>query len=119
MEQEYETKVHGVTVKKSYKRTEYWFELHLTKQEQEQLDDFNAKVLPTWLDKVSAYVPPQASLGSWVPSDDKTRRWVSDHRQGELFGNKDVRSDSWDYSDSWRYSRRSDNEWGIREWDGD
>ena len=119
VEQEYETKVHGVTVKKSYKRTEYWFELHLTKQEQEQLDDFNAKVLPTWLDKVSAYVPPQASLGSWVPSDDKTRRWVSDHRQGELFGNKDVRSDSWDYSDSWRYSRRSDNEWGIREWDGD
>ena len=43
VEQEYETKVHGVTVKKSYKRTEYWFELHLTKQEQEQLDDFNAR----------------------------------------------------------------------------
>ena len=107
--EEYEHNVRGVTVKKSYQRTEYFFNLNLNSQELLELESFKSTVLPEWLDKVNKYVAPVKS-SSWVPYNKRADWYEEAKGQGWLYGG----------SDGWRYgSTKDDNPWGIREWDGD
>lgn len=110
-EHEYDAVVRGVTVKKSYRRTEYYFRLDLNDDEAKAHEDFKQNVLPLWLDKVTHYSPPplSQSTSTWTVGDSK----------------KDASGQG--YLGYWRYgstsSDRHDSKghWydDIREWDGD
>jgi hypothetical protein len=114
--EEEEQSYHGFSYKKVlYKRNEFFYNLVLDEQTALELEEFKKDVLPEWLSKVEKSAP--------VVAENRSNEWVykSDWSAGNR-GPKDSNyNQGWLFRDrTWSYGRHDDeNEWGIREWDGD
>jgi hypothetical protein len=107
--EEYDSKVRGIPVKKSFTRMEYYFRLELNESELGELAGFRDTLLKDWIDKVE---PRITRADSWVPSS--TSKTYSDINENW----EDItKGQGWLYGRKWRYGE--DNSWGIQEWDGD
>jgi hypothetical protein len=107
--EEYDSKVRGIPVKKSFTRMEYYFRLELNESELGELAGFRETLLKDWIDKVE---PRITRADSWVPSStSKTSSDINENWEDITKGQ------GWLYGRKWRYGE--DNSWGIQEWDGD
>jgi hypothetical protein len=107
--EEYDSKVRGIPVKKSFTRMEYYFRLELNESELGELAGFRDTLLKDWIDKVE---PRITRADSWVPSStSKTSSDINENWEDITKGQ------GWLYGRKWRYGE--DNSWGIQEWDGD
>jgi hypothetical protein len=120
--QEDEENVNGFVYKQTYKRQEVYYSLYLSDAEKDEINAFVHDVLPTWMEKVeknAPVLPPSTQSSSeWVYKGN----WSAGNRGAKNEDWQDItRGQSWLWRDrSWNYnSRKDDNEWGIREWDGD
>lgn len=113
--EEEEDSVNGFICKRVYKRHESYYRLKLDESTLAILNEFKTNLLPQWMEKVEKSQPVV------VESDNKDWVYRDNWSAGNRGSKNDNSSQGWLFRDrTWSYGRHNDeNEWGIREWDGD